>query len=98
MPGGYPIKTTGDGGIELDLPKGCSPSEAIRINEKAQRFDGIAHVEAGLVRSTDEACSTYKEITGHDLPTVTTGNVVSVAEQSVSALNERYGFGLRLSL
>ena len=55
LPGGYPAKVA-DGRIELDLPDGVSPDEAVATNEAAARFDAIDRIESdGTVVYTGEA-------------------------------------------
>jgi hypothetical protein len=53
--GGYPVRASA-GGIELDLPVGCSREDAIAVNEAGQRFEGIEAVHAdGRVVFTESA-------------------------------------------
>jgi len=62
LPGGYPAKV-GGGRIELDLPDGVSPEEAVTTNEAAARFDAIERIEAdGAVVYTGEARAAMESI------------------------------------
>lgn len=55
LPGGYPAEV-GSGSVELRLPAGLEESEAVAINDRAARFDGIDRIEEdGTVVYTVEA-------------------------------------------
>ena len=61
LPGGYPV-TVAAGAIDLALPPGLSRDEAVAINERARRLDGIDRIEddgsvvftPGTVEALDE--------------------------------------------
>lgn len=55
LPGGYPA-VIGAGAVELRLPPGLREDEAVAINDRAARFDGVERIEAdGTVVYTDSA-------------------------------------------
>ena len=55
LPGGYPA-VVGSGRIELRLPPDLAEAEAVSINDRAARFDGIERIEAdGTVVYTAES-------------------------------------------
>ena len=54
-PGGYPA-VVGSGTVELRLPPGLAETEAVAINDRAARFDGIERIEPdGTVVYTAES-------------------------------------------
>ncbi|HEX2154193.1 MAG TPA: hypothetical protein VHL52_09450, partial [Acidimicrobiia bacterium] len=62
LPGGYPANI-GAGGVELRLPPGLTREEAVSINEKAARWDGIGHIaDDGTVVYTSEAAGAMAEL------------------------------------
>ncbi len=66
LPGGYPVRLSAKG-AEVVLPEGLTLEEAIRINEEAQRYDGVERIEDdGTVVFTDQATSIMKEMLGFD--------------------------------
>ena len=46
LPGGYPA-IVGSGTVELRLPPDLGEDEAVAINDRAARFDGVDRIEAG---------------------------------------------------
>jgi hypothetical protein len=68
LPGGYPVRLSARG-AEVILPAGITLAEAIRINEAAQRYDGVERIEAdGTVVFADYARDIMKEMLGFDCP------------------------------
>ena len=61
LPGGYPVRLSRHG-VELDLPANLSTEEAIALNERAARFDGIERIEPGgtIVFTGDVAAGTER--------------------------------------
>ncbi len=96
LPGGYPFETQEDGTVTLALPPDLSREQAVRINELAQRHDGIQSVQAGTVSATEEARAAHRRIVGIDLPTVTTEMLVPLARETIDLLNSRHELGLSL--
>ncbi len=94
LPGGYPVIIEPDGKIKLNLPKHLSRKQAVSINEKAQVFDGIYHVEAGKVIATQKAKEAYFKIIGNDLPDVTLSNVTELSRDALARLDKRFNLNL----
>ena len=68
LPGGYPVRLSAKG-AEVVLPEEITLEEAIRINEEAQRYDGVEKIEEdGTVVFTDYAVRIMKEMLGFDCP------------------------------
>jgi hypothetical protein len=64
--GGYAVKISPDS-ISLALPEGLSAAEALDINRRCQRYDGIEAVDAdGTVRFTAETAAVMREVLGYD--------------------------------
>ncbi len=68
LPGGYPVRLSAKG-AEVVLPEELTLEEAIRINEEAQRYDGVERIEEdGTVVFTDYSVRIMKEMLGFDHP------------------------------
>jgi hypothetical protein len=66
LPGGYMVRLSRKG-AEVVLPNGLTREEAIRINEEAQKYDGIEAIhDDGTVRFTEKSWSTMKEYLDYD--------------------------------
>ena len=66
LPGGYPIRLNAQG-VEIVLPDELTLEEAIKINEEAQKFDGIERIESdGTVVYTDKSVKIMREMVGYD--------------------------------
>jgi len=66
LPGGYPVRLSAKG-AEVFLPEELTLEEAIRINEEAQKFDGIEKIkEDGTVAFTDKAVKIMREMLNYD--------------------------------
>jgi hypothetical protein len=66
LPGGYMVRLSRKG-AEVVLPKGLTLKDAIRINEEAQKYDGIEAIrDDGRVVFTEKSWSTLKEYLGYD--------------------------------
>ena len=62
LPGGYPA-VVGSGTVELRLPPDLSAEEAVAINDRAARFDGIERIEDdGTVVYTAESCAAMENL------------------------------------
>lgn len=65
LPGGYPIRLSRKG-ASVYLPEEISKQDAIKINEEAQKFDGIERIEDdGTVVFTKKANEIMKELLGY---------------------------------
>jgi NAD(P)-dependent dehydrogenase (short-subunit alcohol dehydrogenase family) len=68
LPGGYPIIVEGDT-VRLAPIAGLTPQEAVAINERAHRFDGIERIEAdGTVVFCSWAVEALRQTLGYDCP------------------------------
>jgi hypothetical protein len=66
LPGGYPVAASRAGVHLIDLP-GCSRDQAISINERSQRFDGIERIDAdGTVEFTAETTDVLERVLGYN--------------------------------
>lgn len=66
LPGGYPVAASRAGVHLIDLP-GFSRDEAISMNERSQRFDGIERIDAdGTVELTAEATDVLEQVLGYN--------------------------------
>ncbi len=66
LPGGYPIRLTGQG-VNVFVPEGLSLEEAIDINNRAQVFEGVESIEKdGTVVLTDKSASIFKKLLDFD--------------------------------
>jgi hypothetical protein len=93
-PGGYPVQISEGGRFELDLPPGIDEAAAVRINEQAQRHDGVASVTAGSVTATEAAREAFAHIVGFDLKPISRENVKSVSVMMIARLNDLYALNL----
>lgn len=56
LPGGFPVRVT-EGRVDLDLPPGVDPEEAVAFQWRSARLDGVDSLEPdGTVHFTEEAC------------------------------------------
>lgn len=67
LPGGYPCRVYPDR-VELALPDGVSPEEAVSINKKSLAFDGIEDVSGGSITFTDGLREKMKKVFGLQYP------------------------------
>jgi len=89
--GGYDVRLRRDG-VEVVWPPGMSPEEAQRINQQAQRGDGIAGIgPGGVVEFTPTAHETMKALLGYDCPALSPDEVETRAQE----LKERLAARLR---
>ena len=66
LPGGYPARLSAKG-VKITLPSELSLDDAVKINEEAQKFDGIEAIEDdGTVVFTEKAYTTLKKMLGYD--------------------------------
>jgi hypothetical protein len=64
--GGYPIRVSPTGFL-VDLPEGLTLDQAIDINRRCQRYDGIESVDDdGTVRTTDASAEIMRDVLGYD--------------------------------
>ena len=66
LPGGYPVRLSAKG-AEVVLPEELSLEEAIKINEEAQKFDGIQEIkDDGTVVFTQKSVGIMREMLNYD--------------------------------
>ena len=66
LPGGYPVRSSAKG-AELVVPNGLTREEGIRINENAQRLEGIEKIaDDGTVVCTDHSAKIMREVLGYE--------------------------------
>lgn len=66
LPGGYPVRLNSSG-VEVIVPDMLSIDDAVRMNEEAQKFDGIESIEEdGTVTFTDKSTKIMKESLDYD--------------------------------
>jgi len=66
LPGGYPVRLSAKG-AEVVVPEGLTLQEAIRINQEAQKYDGIERIEDdGTVVLTEKSHRIMREILQYD--------------------------------
>jgi hypothetical protein len=91
--GGYPVRLSSKG-AEVDLPEGITLEQAVRMNEEAQRREGIEKVRNdGTVVFTDEAVRIMDEEMNWDIKEFNVRDcqrVVEELDQAYKALVERY--------
>jgi hypothetical protein len=86
LPGGYPILLSSSG-VEVVLPQGVSLEEAVRINNQAQKFDGIEEIQGdGTVIITDKSAEIMKRRIGFDCKVMK----VSQMEEKAKEMDERF--------
>lgn len=70
LPGGYPVRLSSRG-VDVVVPSKMTLDECVKINESAQRFDGIEHInEDGSVVFTEESYAIMKDLLGYDCRTL----------------------------
>jgi hypothetical protein len=66
LPGGYPV-LAGSGAVEVAPLEGLTLDEAISLNERSHRFDGVDRIEEdGTVVVTEEAAELFRATLGYD--------------------------------
>ena len=88
LPGGYPVRLSAEG-AEVVLPDGITKEEAIKINEEAQKYDGIEKInEDGTVVCTDHAAQIMKEVFDYDCKELKLDECEGKAKELISACNK----------
>jgi hypothetical protein len=86
LPGGYPVLLSSSG-VEVVLPGGISLDEAVRINNQAQKFDGIEVIQDdGTVVITDKSAEIMKRVIGFDCKVLK----ISQMEEKAREMDERF--------
>lgn len=88
LPGGYPVCASRDGVRVPEIP-GLTLEEAIAINERSHRFDGIERIEEdGTVVFCDEPAEIMKQLLGYDAPRLRPGECEQRAEELITRFRE----------
>jgi len=94
--GGYPMRMSARG-VEIVLPEGITLQEARKINNDAQKNDGVEGIEAdGTIVFTDTAYNLMKEILGYDCKALKLEDSEARSRELLSRygeLKEKYGIG-----
>lgn len=70
LPGGYPVRMNARG-AEVIVPQGTTLEEMIRINNEAQKYDGIEGIlDDGTAVFTDASYQVMKDVVGYDCKTL----------------------------
>ena len=82
LPGGYPVKVDRSGAT-VALPNDITLEEAIEINEKGQKADGIESIDPkdGTVRYCDWSIDITKRMFGYDVRTMKLEEVEEVSKE-----------------
>ena len=85
--GGYPVRMSARG-VEITLPEGMTMDRARKINNDAQRYDGVERIEAdGAIVFTDAAYSAMRDTVGYDCKVMK----LEESEERSKELLARYG-------
>ena len=80
LPGGYPVRLSAKG-AEVILPKELTLEQAVKINEEANKFDGIEKIkDDGTIVYTDKTYSIMKEL-GYNCKELSFDELESRAEE-----------------
>jgi hypothetical protein len=89
LPGGYPVRLSRRG-VELDLPAHLTREEAIALNERAARFDGIEHIDRdGTIVFTGEVADGSERLLGLRLERVGPDEIDGVADELAARARRR---------
>lgn len=89
LPGGYPVRLSRRG-VELDLPAYLTREEAIALNERAARFDGIERIEPdGTIVFTGEVVAGTERLLGLRLERVRPDEVDDLAAELAARARRR---------
>jgi hypothetical protein len=89
LPGGYPVRLSRRG-VELDLPAHLTREEAIALNERAARFDGIERIEPdGTIAFTGDVAAGTERLLGLRLERVRPDEVDGVADELAARARRR---------
>ncbi len=97
LPGGYPV-VVGSGNVRPALIEGITLAEAVAINERSHRFDGIERIEAdGTVIFCPESANVLRTELGYDCDRLTPDESEERAKELIARFREyaeRYGVHL----
>ncbi len=88
LPGGYPV-TISASGATLDLPTELSKDDAIAINERCQRADGIDAIASdGTVTYTDREMAIMRSMLGYSVKTMPLADTAAQATELAAKFAE----------
>ncbi|EPM44071.1 hypothetical protein [Pseudomonas syringae] len=84
LPGGYPVKLH-EGHIDIQFSAECTRQEAIEINQRCQRMDGIDEIhEDGSVTFNPACMAVFKELLGYSKSNMTISQSAEFAQELAS--------------
>ncbi len=93
--GGYPVRISANG-VKVELPEGVTMEEAIKLNTKGAKLEGIEEIkDDGTVVVTEEAHELTKQIMGIDCKTIRPEEMEDRAKELIAAfrrLGHKYKF------
>jgi hypothetical protein len=88
LPGGYPVLVSRDGVTPAPID-GLSLDEAVAINERAQRWDGVERIEPdGTVVVCDEDARVMRDVLGYDGARIAPDDAEARAQELVARFRE----------
>ncbi len=88
LPGGYPVLAS-QAGVRLSPIPGLSHDEAVAINERSNRFDGIERIEPdGTVLFRRESADVLAETLGYDCDRLAPADITDRAHELLSKFRE----------
>jgi len=88
LPGGYPV-VAGRSGVGVALPPGLTLEQAIDINTRSHRFDGIERIEDdGTVVFCQESADTLRTVLGYSCDRLAPGDAGERAAELVARFRE----------
>jgi hypothetical protein len=89
LPGGYPVRLSRRG-VELDLPIHLTTEEAIALNDRAARIDGLERIEAnGAIVLTGEVAAATERLLGLRLERIRPDEVDDAADELATRARRR---------
>ncbi len=88
LPGGYPVVAS-RAGVQVAPVDGLTLEQAIEINERSHRFDGIERIEAdGSVVFCPESAELFRQVLGYDCRRLSPGDVDERADELIARFRE----------
>lgn len=88
LPGGYPV-VAGRGSVEVAAIPGLTLADAISLNERSHRFDGVERIESdGTVVFPEESVAAMQESLGYDCDRLAPDDADSRARELMARFRE----------